>query len=73
MNSPPKFSPRYPVEEDVDGWRVLGRRLPSGDRRHGDYDVVDPHLAEFDRLPVPNTEPNLGHPIGGFPAGTTMR
>jgi hypothetical protein len=73
VNSPPKFSPRYPVEEDVDGWRVLGWRLPSGDLRHGDYDVVDADLADFDRLPVPNAERNLGHSIGAFAPGTTMR
>jgi hypothetical protein len=65
VNSPPKFSPRYPVEEDADGCRmILGWRLPSGGLRHGDYDVVDPDLAEFDRLPVPNTTPFAGHSIG---------
>ena len=64
VNSPPKFSPRYPVEENVDGWRVLGWRLPSGDLRHGDYDVVDPDLVDFDRLPVPNAESFVGHSIG---------
>jgi len=73
VNSPPKFSPRYPVEEDVEGWRVLGWRLPSGDLRHGDYDVVDPDLAEFDRLPVPSAARNLGHSMGAFAPGTTMR
>ena len=41
--------------------------------RYGDYDVVDPDLADFDRLPVPNTERNLGHSIGAFAPGTTMR
>jgi hypothetical protein len=70
--SPARYSPDYPVDEDVDGWRVLGWRLPSGDLRHGDYDVVDPDLADFDRLPVPNTERNLGHSIGAFAPGTTM-
>jgi hypothetical protein len=60
----------YPVDEDCDGWRVLGWRLPSGQLRHGDYDIVDPELADFDRLPVPNGERYLGHSAGSFPPGT---
>jgi hypothetical protein len=64
VNSPARSSLRLPVDEDVDGWRVLGWRLPSGDLRHGDYDVVDPELADFDRLPVPNTKPYLEHSSG---------
>jgi hypothetical protein len=67
--SPARLSPLYPVDEDVDGWRVLGWRLPSGQLRHGDYDVVDPELADFDRLPVPNKELNLGHSVGAFGPG----
>jgi hypothetical protein len=66
VDSPAHLSPIYPVEEDVDGWRVLGWRLPSGELRHDDYDVVDPELADFDRLPRPNTELNLGHSCGAF-------
>lgn len=61
VNSPADMSPIYPVDEDCDGWRVLGWRMPSGDLSHGDYDVVDPELADFDRLPRPNQEPYLGH------------
>jgi hypothetical protein len=66
VNSPARLSPLYPVDEDVDGWRVLGWRLPSGELRHGDYDVVDPELDDIDRLPVPNTPWNLGHSCGAF-------
>jgi hypothetical protein len=56
-----EFSPICPVDEECDGWRVLGWRLPSGELRHGDFDVVDPELADFDRLPAPNRRPDLGH------------
>jgi len=62
VNSPVhSYSVDYPVDEDCGGWRVLGWRLPSGILRHGDYDVVDPDLADFDRLPVPNRQLDLGH------------
>jgi hypothetical protein len=54
--SPARLSPDYPVDENVDGWRVLGWRLPSGQLRHGEYDVVDPELADFERLPLPNSK-----------------
>jgi len=66
VNSPAKLSPDYLVDEDCDGWRVLGWRLPSGELRHGDYDVVDPELADLDRLPVPNRKPVIGHSVGMF-------
>lgn len=64
VNSPAEISPIYPVDEDVEGWRVLGWRLPSGELRYGDYDVVDPDLADVDRLPLPNSEPVIGHSVG---------
>lgn len=73
VNSPSEMSPIYPVDEDCDGWRVLGWRMPSEELRHGDYDVVDPDLADFDRLPRPNTEPYLGHSCGAFGAGSQPR
>jgi hypothetical protein len=57
VNSPKTYEVVYPMDEDFDGWRVLGWRLPSGELRHGDYDVVDPELADFDRLPIPTTKP----------------
>ena len=70
VNSPVRsYAVDYPVDEDCDGWRVLG--VPSGELRHGDYDIVDPELADFDRLPVPNSRRNLGHSCGAFPPGTT--
>lgn len=56
----------YPVDDDEDGWRILGWRLPDGQLRHGEHDVVDPDLADFDRLPVPNGELSLGHSCGAF-------
>ena len=61
VDSPAKLSPQYPVDEDVDGWRVLGRRLPSGELMHCDYDMVDPELVDFDRLALPNSEAVIGH------------
>ena len=73
VNSPAHPLAIYPFEEDVDGWRVLGWRLSSDQLRHGDYDVVDPDLADFDRLPRPNTELNLGHSCGAFGIDETMR
>lgn len=32
-------------------WRVLGWRMADGTRPFGDYDVVDPELAQLDQLP----------------------
>lgn len=37
-----------------EGWRILGWRLADGSMPLGDYDAVDPELAQFDYLPVPN-------------------
>lgn len=34
-------------------WRVLGWRMADGSMPFGDYDLVDPDLAMFERLPVP--------------------
>ena len=68
VESPAKYSPLYPVDEDVDGWRVLGWRLPSGQLRHGDYDVVDPELADLERLPEPNDK-IMSHSVGRFGPG----
>ena len=35
-------------------WRVLGWRPPNNQPRHGEYDAVDPDLADWDALPEPN-------------------
>ena len=37
-----------------DGWKILGWRMADGSMPLGDYDAVDPDLAQFDYLPVPN-------------------
>jgi hypothetical protein len=66
VSSPADSSLRYPVDDDADGWHVLGWRLPGGELRHGEYDVVDPELADVDRLPRPNTDRYLGHSCGAF-------
>ena len=36
------------------GWRILGWRMADGSMPLGEYDAVDPELAQFDYLPVPN-------------------
>ena len=37
-----------------DGWKILGWRMADGSMPLGEYDAVDPELAQFDYLPVPN-------------------
>jgi hypothetical protein len=37
-----------------EGWKILGWRMADGSMPLGDYDAVDPELAQFDYLPVPN-------------------
>jgi len=39
-----------------DGWKILGWKMTDGTMPLGDYDEVDPDLAQFDYLPVPNSE-----------------
>lgn len=53
----------YPVDEDCAGWRILGWRLVDGQPLHGDYDVVDPELADLTKLPEP-PNPGASKPIG---------
>ena len=36
-------------------WRILGWRMADGSMPLGDHDDVDPELAQWDYLPVPNT------------------
>lgn len=44
-----------------DGWKILGWRMADGSMPLGDYDAVDPELAQFDYLPVPNSVPARNH------------
>jgi len=44
------------------GWRILGWRMADGSMPLGEYDAVDPELAQFDYLPVPNA-PERGTPF----------
>lgn len=37
-----------------DGWKILGWRMADGSMPLGEYDAIDPELAQFDYLPVPN-------------------
>ena len=37
------------------GWRILGWRMADGSMPLGDYDEVDPELAQIDYLPSPNS------------------
>lgn len=41
------------------GWRILGWRMADGSMPLGEYDTVDPELAQVDYLPVPNV-PEVG-------------
>jgi len=36
------------------GWRILGWRMADGSMPLGEYDEVDPELAQMDYLPAPN-------------------
>ncbi|MGH8171560.1 MAG: hypothetical protein ACREPX_00340 [Rhodanobacteraceae bacterium] len=44
-----------------DGWRILGWRMADETMPLGDYDAVDPDLAQFDYLPVPNAPASRNH------------
>jgi hypothetical protein len=66
VTSPAKFSRTIRSTRMSRAGGVLGWRLPSREGRHGDNDVVDPDLADLDRLPVPNAKWNLGHSTGAF-------
>jgi hypothetical protein len=46
------------------GWRVLGWRMADGSMPCGDYDLVDPELAQIDTLP----EPGCVHDIDASPS-----
>ena len=44
------------------GWRILGWRMADGSTPLGEHDVVDPAMADFPRLPIPNTPPSMYYP-----------
>lgn len=44
-----------------DGWKILGWRMADGTMPLGDYDEIDPDLAQFDYLPVPNAPTPMTH------------
>jgi hypothetical protein len=44
-----------------EGWKILGWRMADGTMPLGEYDAVDPELAQFDYLPVPNAPPPREH------------
>jgi hypothetical protein len=49
------------------GWKILGWRMADESMPLGEYDAVDPELAQFDYLPVPNRPEERPHgvPIEG--------
>lgn len=53
------------------GWRVLGWRMTDGSMPLGDYDAIDPELAQIDYLPSPNAPDALerGPDTDGFTCG----
>lgn len=54
----------YPSDEVPLGeWRVLGWIPCDGKLPHGDLESVDPDLADFDVLPLPNVLPPRTHSI----------
>jgi hypothetical protein len=51
------------------GWFVLGYRLPNDELRYGEYDAVDPDMADLEKLPRPNrvsygAKEALAHMVG---------
>jgi len=50
------------VPRDGDKWKILGWRMVDGSMPLGDYDAVDPDLAQFEFLSGPNPAP-ARHPI----------
>ena len=51
-----------------EGWKILGWRMTDDSMPHGDYDAVDPELAQFDHLPVPNAHEPRPLCSAAFPA-----
>ena len=61
---------RTDAHDSEAGWRILGWRMSDGSMPLGDYDAIDPDLAQFDYLPTPNASPD-GH--GPRPSGDGAR
>jgi hypothetical protein len=47
------YAPEHFACDVEPGWRVLGWRMADGSMPYGDYDQVDPDLAQIDGLPEP--------------------
>lgn len=63
VNGVGSFLVSWACEVDVLGeWRVLGWIPPGGELRHGELESVDPDLADWDQLPVPNRPIPMGAP-----------
>jgi hypothetical protein len=53
------------------GWRILGWRMADGSMPFGEYDEVDPELAQMDYLPAPSPpESRHGSLRGASPSWT---
>jgi hypothetical protein len=52
------------------GWRILGWRMADGSMPLGDYDEVDPELAQIDYLPAPNPPLEHGPSVMCHPRGS---
>lgn len=63
VKSASTFLVAWGCEIDVLGeWRVLGWIPPGGELRHGELEDVDPDVADWDQLPLPNRQVSLGAP-----------
>ena len=68
----------YGVDEPPPGdWLVLGYRLPNNEMRYGEYDAVDPEMADLEKLPRPNrvayeAKEALGHLISTLNAADML-
>jgi|GEM_PF-2765313 len=52
------------------GWRILGWRVADGSMPLGDFDEVDPELAQIDYLPAPNPPLEHGPSVMCHPPGS---
>lgn len=77
---PDRHAYRTDAVERGSGWRILGWRMSDGSMPLGDYDAIDPELAQLVYLPLPNRDdPAVEHGCGderltgAKDAGTTSR